>query len=117
MPEERSNRILTLPNAFTILRVILLPVILWLITEERFNWALTLLIVAGISDGVDGFLVRPADVKAIATLIEDIFSEHVPVKEIGEHAHRKITSLFDTAKMVDESINSYFNILKRTQRF
>ncbi len=70
-----------------------------------------------IEDGVDGFLVRPADVKAISTLIEDIFSEHVPVKEVGEHAHRKITSLFDTAKMVDETLNSYFNIIKKTQRF
>jgi 1,2-diacylglycerol 3-alpha-glucosyltransferase len=70
-----------------------------------------------IEDGVDGFLVRPADVKAIATLLEDIFSEHVPVKEIGDHAHRKITSLFDTAKMVDETLNSYFNIIKRTHRY
>lgn len=70
-----------------------------------------------IDDGVDGFLVRPADVKAIANLIEDIFSDYVPVKEIGEHAHRKISSLFDTAKMVDETMNSYFNIIKKTQRF
>lgn len=58
MPKERSSRILTLPNAFTILRVVLLPVILWLMTEERFNWALALLVTAGISDGIDGFLAR-----------------------------------------------------------
>ncbi len=58
MAEERSNRILTVPNAFTMLRVVLLPVILWLMSEERFNWALTLLIVAGISDGLDGFFAR-----------------------------------------------------------
>jgi len=70
-----------------------------------------------INDGVDGFLVRPADVKAIANLLEDVFSEHVAIKEIGEHAHRKIASLFDTAKMVDETLNSYFNIIKNTRRF
>jgi cardiolipin synthase len=56
--ETRSSRILTLPNAFTMLRVVLLPIILWLIIQERFNWALLLLVVAGISDGIDGFLAR-----------------------------------------------------------
>src|SRR5205807_8339780 len=40
------------------LRVVLLPIILWSILNERFNWALWMLIAAGISDGLDGYLAR-----------------------------------------------------------
>src|ERR1035438_7065756 len=53
-----SRRILTIPNAFTMLRVVLLPAILWCILEERFNWALWMMGAAGISDFLDGYLAR-----------------------------------------------------------
>ena len=57
MPEP-NDRILTLPNAFTFLRVALLPVILWAILEQRFALAFWLLIAGGISDFLDGYLAR-----------------------------------------------------------
>ncbi len=57
MPEP-GDRILTLPNAFTFLRVALLPVILWAILEQRFALAFWLLIAGGISDFLDGYLAR-----------------------------------------------------------
>lgn len=53
-----EGKIATIPNAFTILRVLLLPAILWCFFEERFNWALWMMAVAGISDGLDGYLAR-----------------------------------------------------------
>jgi cardiolipin synthase len=40
------------------LRVVLLPVILWSILQERFNWALWMVGVAGISDFLDGYFAR-----------------------------------------------------------
>jgi cardiolipin synthase len=55
---DPGDRILTLPNALTLLRVVLLPVILWSILEQRFAWALWLLVAAGISDFLDGYLAR-----------------------------------------------------------
>ncbi len=70
-----------------------------------------------VEDGIDGFLVRPADIKSLANLLIDIFSDQVAVAEIGHQARRKIIDLFDTTKMVDETINSYFNMLKRTRRY
>ena len=58
MTKERSHRYLTVPNALTISRVLLIPVILWAILEKRFNWALGLWVAAGVSDGLDGLLAR-----------------------------------------------------------
>jgi cardiolipin synthase len=40
------------------LRVVLLPAILWCILQERFNWALWMVGAAGISDFLDGYLAR-----------------------------------------------------------
>ena len=57
MPEH-DDRILTLPNAFTFLRVALLPVILWAILEQRFALAFWLLLAGGVSDFLDGYLAR-----------------------------------------------------------
>ena len=57
MPEQH-DRILTLPNAFTFLRVALLPVILWAILEQRFALAFWLLLAGGVSDFLDGYLAR-----------------------------------------------------------
>lgn len=57
MPEP-DDRILTLPNAFTFLRVVLLPVILWAILEQRFPLAFWLLLAGGVSDFLDGYLAR-----------------------------------------------------------
>jgi cardiolipin synthase len=40
------------------LRVVLLPAILWSILNEHFNWALWMMVAAGVSDGIDGYLAR-----------------------------------------------------------
>jgi len=47
-----------LPNAISLLRIALVAPILWLILEDRFELALILFFVAGISDGLDGYLAR-----------------------------------------------------------
>lgn len=53
-----GRRFLTVPNAFTMLRVVLLPAILWTILNEHYNWALWMMAAAGVSDGLDGYLAR-----------------------------------------------------------
>lgn len=45
-----------LPNAISLLRIVLVPPVLWLILNEQFGWALALFFVAGFSDGLDGYL-------------------------------------------------------------
>jgi cardiolipin synthase len=55
---READKIFTIPNSFTMLRVVLLPAILWSILNEHFNWALWMMVAAGISDGIDGYLAR-----------------------------------------------------------
>jgi glycosyltransferase involved in cell wall biosynthesis len=67
-----------------------------------------------VEDGVDGFLIRPADIEALSNLLLDIFTGRLQTLEIGDRARRKILNLFDLDKMVDETLKSYYKILNRT---
>ncbi|SEP98293.1 cardiolipin synthase [Faunimonas pinastri] len=49
---------MTLPNFITIARLLAVPLIVWLVIEERYTACLVLFILAGISDALDGFLAK-----------------------------------------------------------
>lgn len=49
---------MTLPNIITLVRLLLVPTIVWAIVEGYFGAAFIIFVVAGISDGVDGFIAR-----------------------------------------------------------
>ncbi|HXN51196.1 MAG TPA: CDP-alcohol phosphatidyltransferase family protein [Candidatus Acidoferrum sp.] len=53
-----QGRIWTVPNQITLLRLGFLPFFLILISYEHYRWALALLVLAGLSDGIDGLLAR-----------------------------------------------------------
>ena len=65
----------------------------------------------------DGFLIRPADVAELTTLLSDIFAGQVPVERIGEAAREKVLNLFDPEKMLIETLSAYYAILKSTGRY
>ena len=67
-----------------------------------------------VEHGQDGFLIRPADVAELTTLLLDIFAGHLQVAEIGEAARKKVLDLFDPEKMVIETLRAYYAILKDT---
>jgi cardiolipin synthase len=50
-----------LPNAISLLRIALVPPILWLITKQHYLPALSLFILAGFSDAIDGYLAKRFD--------------------------------------------------------
>ncbi len=52
------RRIFTVPNQITLLRLGFLPVFLSLIAYQRYRWALLVLVVAGMTDAIDGLLAR-----------------------------------------------------------
>src|SRR6202051_3333730 len=56
-----KGRIWTVPNQITLLRLGFLPIFLILISYEHYRWALAVLVVAGLSDGIDGLLARKLD--------------------------------------------------------
>ena len=53
-----QGRIWTVPNQITLLRLGFLPFFLILISYEEYKWALLILVVAGLTDGIDGVLAR-----------------------------------------------------------
>jgi 1,2-diacylglycerol 3-alpha-glucosyltransferase len=64
-----------------------------------------------VEDGVDGFLLRPADTASLSHLLIEIFSGAMPVLDIGQKAHEKVINLFDTKKMVATVESVYKKIL------
>ena len=59
MQNNYKNRIVTIPNLMTLLRLILIPVIVWLYCFEKdYTWTAIILILSGITDLVDGFIAR-----------------------------------------------------------
>jgi len=58
---DRDARIVTLPNAISLLRLACAPVFVWLLVDDRLLPAAGLLAVLGASDWVDGWIARRFD--------------------------------------------------------
>ncbi|MEU1981555.1 CDP-alcohol phosphatidyltransferase family protein [Nocardia sp. NPDC019395] len=57
-----SDRLLTVPNVLSILRLLGVPLFLWLLLVQHADgWAFTLLILSGLTDFLDGKLARLLD--------------------------------------------------------
>jgi CDP-diacylglycerol--glycerol-3-phosphate 3-phosphatidyltransferase len=57
--EDLPDRVWTLPNALSVLRLLGVPLFLWLLLgPEADGWALVVLMVSGITDWLDGKLAR-----------------------------------------------------------
>lgn len=53
-----STRVVTIPNLLTFLRIGLIPIFAILLVYHREGWALVVFTIAGVSDGIDGFVAR-----------------------------------------------------------
>ena len=47
-----------IPNLICVLRIVLVLPIVWALVEERYGLALVIFAIAGLSDGLDGFLAK-----------------------------------------------------------
>ena len=52
---------MTIPNIITLIRFLLVPAVVFALLTGEMGWALVGFLVAGISDGVDGFIARQFD--------------------------------------------------------
>jgi len=52
------SQLKTAPNQLTLLRLVFIPLIAVAVVDDHFKWALSLFLIAGISDALDGLLAR-----------------------------------------------------------
>ena len=55
---------MTIPNFITIARLLVVPLVVWLIIRDAYLHAGILFVIAGISDAVDGFLAKRFDLSS-----------------------------------------------------
>ena len=60
-----------------------------------------------VEDGVDGFLIRPADTFTLSELLLQVFNGQVSATEMGEHARAKVLKLFDAQNMLAQTLLAY----------
>jgi len=54
-----------IPNLITVGRIMLVPFVVWLIITRQFELAFWAFLIAGISDGVDGFIAKHFDQRTV----------------------------------------------------
>src|SRR5215469_1394949 len=52
---------LNIPNLISLARLMTVPLMIWLIVSERYGTAFFVFVLAGISDGLDGFIAKRFD--------------------------------------------------------
>ena len=70
-----------------------------------------------IEDKVDGFLVRPADVETLSSLLDQVITGAINQEQIGEKARQKVIDVFNRNRMIESLINAYKLILVNSERF
>lgn len=58
MLDKKDVSNINFPNMLSILRILMIPVALWGMLKEEYMLALSVLVLAGITDALDGFLAR-----------------------------------------------------------
>jgi 1,2-diacylglycerol 3-alpha-glucosyltransferase len=70
-----------------------------------------------ITTGLDGFLIRPTEIQSLTRILLDAVSGQIDIKAIGERARLKILKMFDSARIVDQTIEAYHKILAATGKY
>ena len=78
MDPVASNRVVTIPNALSLLRLLGVPVFLWLVlVPEADVAAFVLLVVAGATDWFDGYLARRLDQRSRLGVVLDPLADRL----------------------------------------
>src|SRR6202011_5176862 len=90
-PPEQKDRVLTVPNALSAMRLVLVPVFLWLLLVEHADaWATAILMFTGASDWADGkiarLLIQSSRLGALLDpLVDRIYMVAVPISFALRH--------------------------------
>lgn len=69
-----------------------------------------------VEDSVDGYLIRPADIESLSQILLGLYLGQIYAEPMGEKAREKALNMFDTHKMINETLQAYDSILRRNPR-
>lgn len=59
---RRKNKIVTIPNAMSFVRILLIPLLVWLYSvKQQYGWTIAVLLLSGATDIIDGWIARRFD--------------------------------------------------------
>ena len=97
------NKILTIPNILSFVRIGLIPFIMWLyLAKERYEAALFVLIASGLTDVVDGFIARRFN------MISDLMNSRDLVLSMLKEIYAGITGLI-TVRITGKVMSSLWH--------
>ena len=97
MPQEKKpiNQNLTVPNALSVLRIIIIPFFAWFFMHDQLAIAVALLVLSGLSDCVDGFIARKLNqVTELGKMLDplaDKLTQGVVARSLGREAKPTLT--------------------------
>jgi cardiolipin synthase len=101
-----SNRILTIPNALSLLRLAGVPVFLWLVLVSKADgWALLLLVLSGATDYIDGRLARRWNqITRVGRVLDPLADRLYILAVLGALTVREIVPLWLTGLLVGRDV-------------
>ena len=103
--------VLTIANLITLLRIVLVPAIVWAILTNQTTLALLLFVVAGLSDAVDGTVARYFDQQSkLGTILDPIADKLMLVSVFISLAYLEAIPLWLVILIVSRDILIIFGV-------
>ncbi|MBF6136729.1 CDP-alcohol phosphatidyltransferase family protein [Nocardia otitidiscaviarum] len=101
-----GDRILTVPNVLSVIRLVGVPVFLWLLlVREADGWAFALLVVSGVTDFLDGKLARLLDQSSrLGALLDPLVDRLYLVATLGGFLIRGILPWWVVAILIGRDV-------------
>ena len=98
-----------IPNLISVVRLLLVPLTVWLLISGAYGYAFTTFVVAGVSDGLDGYLARRFDWRSrLGSYLDPLADKALLVSVFVTLGFLKLMSQLESALGFDKSAIEVF---------